>query len=214
MGTADEAKAVGALLPQVQVLTQAAATESALKEVSSPRVLHVATHGFFLPDQKHEESIAQSARGLGLVNDRAVVAPVAPRGENPLLRSGLALAGANERGGTSAAGEDGVLTAYEAAGLDLWGTRLVVLSACETGVGEVQNGDGVYGLRRALVLAGSESQVMTLWQVSDDATRELMIEYYHRLQSGGGARRGAAGGCNWRCSPARTRRRPAPTTRA
>jgi CHAT domain-containing protein len=171
-------------LPGVLVLTEARASESAVKGVSAPSILHIATHGFFLPDQKHEESIALSARGLGLANDPAAAA-VAARGENPLLRSGLALAGANERGGAAGA-EDGVLTAYEAAGLDLWGTRLVVLSACETGVGEVQNGDGVYGLRRALVLAGSESQVMTLWQVSDDATRDLMIEYYRRLQAGAG----------------------------
>ena len=180
-GTKGEATALGAILPGVLVLTEARASEAAVKGVSAPSILHIATHGFFLPDQKHDESVAASARGLGLANDSAAVAP---RGENPLLRSGLALAGANERG--SVAGEDGVLTAYEAAGLDLWGTRLVVLSACETGVGEVQNGDGVYGLRRALVLAGSEAQVMTLWQVSDDATRDLMIEYYRRLQSGAG----------------------------
>jgi CHAT domain-containing protein len=100
------------------------------------------------------------------------------------LRSGLALAGANGR--ASEGGEDGVLTAYEAAGLDLWGTKLVVLSACETGVGEVKNGEGVYGLRRALVLAGSESQVMSLWQVSDEATRDFMVGYYRRLQNGEG----------------------------
>ncbi len=79
-----------------------------------------------------------------------------------------------------------MLTALEATGLDLWGTKLVVLSACETALGEVKNGEGVYGLRRALVLAGSESQVMSLWQVSDAATRDLMAAYYKRLQTGEG----------------------------
>ena len=82
--------------------------------------------------------------------------------------------------------DDGVLTALEVAGLDLWGTKLVVLSACETGLGEVRNGDGVYGLRRALVLAGSETQLMSLWTVSDAGTRDLMIAYYKGLQAGRG----------------------------
>ncbi|HEY9285181.1 MAG TPA: CHAT domain-containing protein, partial [Pyrinomonadaceae bacterium] len=114
----------------------------------------------------------------------ARAAAAAPRVENPLLRSGLALEGANLRRGTN--GEDGILTALEAAGLDLWGTKLVALSACETGVGEVRTGEGVYGLRRALVLAGAESQVMSLWKVSDDATRDLMVAYYKRLAAGEG----------------------------
>lgn len=91
-----------------------------------------------------------------------------------MLRSGLALANANQ---LASDGEDGVLTALETAGLDLWGTKLVVLSACETGVGEVHNGEGVFGLRRALVIAGLESQVMSLWKVDDLATRDLMVDY-------------------------------------
>jgi CHAT domain-containing protein/tetratricopeptide (TPR) repeat protein len=180
-GTAAEAQALGAILPGAQVLTGAEATEAALKRVSAPSVLHVATHGFFLPDQK--QSAEDATRGLSLGGAQGAM-----RGENPLLRSGLALAGANQQ--RDGAGEDGILTAYEAAGLDLWGTRLVVLSACETGIGEVTNGEGVYGLRRALVLAGSESQVMSLWQVSDEATRDLMIAYYRRLQAGAGRSEG------------------------
>ena len=101
-----------------------------------------------------------------------------------MLRSGIVLAGVNERRGGN--GEDGILTALEAAGLDLWGTKIVVLSACETGLGEVRNGDGVYGLRRALVLAGAESQVMSLWKVDDGVTRDLMVDYYKHLKAGEG----------------------------
>jgi CHAT domain-containing protein len=82
--------------------------------------------------------------------------------------------------------DDGILTGLEVAALDLRGTKLVVLSACETGVGDVQIGEGVYGLRRALVLAGSESQVMSLWQVEDTATRDLMIGFYRRMLAGAG----------------------------
>ena len=100
-----------------------------------------------------------------------------------MLRSGLALAGANARRSDA---NDGILTALEVSGLDLWGTRLVVLSACETGVGRTTNGDGVYGLRRALVLAGAESQVTSLWKVDDKATRLLLTDFYRRLVGGVG----------------------------
>jgi CHAT domain-containing protein len=96
----------------------------------------------------------------------------------------LILAGANQR--RSGEGEDGILTASEVTALDLWGTRLVVLSACDTGLGEVRNGEGVYGLRRAMVLAGAQSQVMSLWQVADKPTRELMVDYYKGLQRNAG----------------------------
>ena len=181
-GTAEEAKALGSMLAGVRVLTQGEATEAALKGISAPRVLHVATHGFFLPDQPQVATMA-SGRGIEPSGSGGDARPPT-RIENPLLRSGLALEGANGRRG--AGGEDGILTALEVAGLDLWGTKLVVLSACETGVGEVKNGEGVYGLRRALVLAGSESQVMSLWQVSDAATRDLMVAYYKRLKAGKG----------------------------
>ncbi len=177
-GTAGEAQGLMALLPGASVLTQAQATEAALKQVSSPDILHVATHGFFLADAP----IPSAERGLGL----SVETPDTARIENPLLRSGLALAGANLRQSGPNQEDDGILTAQEAAGLDLWGTKMVVLSACDTGVGEVRNGEGVYGLRRALVLAGSETQVISLWPVSDKATRDLMIEYYRRLLKGEG----------------------------
>ena len=97
----------------------------------------------------------------------------------------LALAGANAR--RSGASDDGrISTAAEAAQLDLFGTQLVVLSACETGVGKVQPGEGVYGLRRALQLAGAQTQVVSLWKVDDACTRELMVDYYKRLLKGEG----------------------------
>lgn len=169
-GTAAEARDLGRLL-SVSPLTEAAATERALKEVNRPAILIVATHGFFLSSLNANNRAPDDL-------DRSVKALE----ENPLLRSGLALAGANRlRGGE---GEDGILTALEASGLNLWGTRLVVLSACETGVGDVRTGEGVYGLRRALVLAGSQSQVMSLWQVDDNATKELMVKYFGLIQRG------------------------------
>jgi len=179
-GTAQEARALQAFLPGAQLLLQQQATEAAIKQVRAPRVLHIATHGFFLADSPSDENAA-AARALlhGSEQPRT-----APQTENPLLRSGIILAGVNQQ--QSGAGEDGVLTALEAAGLDLWGTQLVVLSACETGLGEVHNGAGVYGLRRALVLAGSETQVMSLWSVNDVATRDLMMGFYKRLQAGEG----------------------------
>jgi CHAT domain-containing protein len=181
-GTSQEADQVGKTMPGLKILRGDEATEGAVKAVHGPRILHLATHGFFLPDEPPPPH-SDDAGGAALPG----VPAQAPPPENPLLRSGLALAGANKlRSGD----EDGILTALEASGLDLVGTKLVVLSACETGVGKVTNGEGVYGLRRALVIAGAESLVMTLWQVDDLATRDLMTGYYARLQAGRG--RGAA----------------------
>jgi len=169
-GSEAEVAAIRPLLPgNAVVLTEAAATENALKQVRGPSILHLATHGFFLPDAPSP-----------LPGEAPVQLAAA---ENPLLRSGLALAGFNQR---DSEGEDGVLTALEVAGLDLRGTRLVVLSACETGLGDVASGEGVYGLRRAFGMAGAESQVMSLWKVSDRGTADFMAQYYERLQAGEG----------------------------
>jgi CHAT domain-containing protein len=198
-GTAGEARALTALLPGAVVLTRARATEAALKQAGSPDILHVATHGFFLEDA----TTPAAERGW----PSSAEAPETATVENPLLRSGLALAGANLRRSGPNQADDGILTAQEAAGLDLWGTKLVVLSACDTGVGEVKNGEGVYGLRRALVLAGSETQVMSLWPVSDRVTRDLMIEYYRRLLKGEG-RSAALRQVQLRMLQAKSRRQP------
>lgn len=185
-GTREEGVAVAALLPGSTLLTGAAATTTAVKAVHGPRVLHVATHGYFLADAPPPPA---HARGLRL--DLQAAPPPEACSSNALLRAGLAFAGANEKRSASRDGQgpQGLLTAMEATDLDLWGTKLVVLSACETGVGEVQSGEGVYGLRRALAIAGAESQVMSLWSVSDDATRDLMIGYYQRLDAGVGRAR-------------------------
>ncbi|WP_437280619.1 CHAT domain-containing tetratricopeptide repeat protein [Sorangium sp. So ce375] len=177
-GTEREAEAVRSALASATVLTGPAATEEALKRAQRPRVLHIATHGFFLPDQgSPADAASASSRGEGSEG--------LTWSENPLLRSGLALAGANARRSSSDE-DDGILTALEISSLDLHGTQLVVLSACETGLGEVPRGEGVYGLRRALLLAGAETQVMSLWKVGDMATRDLMTSYYAALARGGG----------------------------
>jgi CHAT domain-containing protein/Tfp pilus assembly protein PilF len=186
--TEQEAKELKSLFPLAQVLTKTAATEAALKHIDSPQMLHIATHGFFLDQHSSLQEETSGDQTRLVIRRREDESNKRGTGEaefiNPLLRSGLGLAGANIRSGGE--GDDGILTALEVTGLDLWGTKLVVLSACDTGVGEVRNGDGVYGLRRALVLAGSESQMMSLWPVSDRGTRELMIDYYKRLKVGEG----------------------------
>jgi MYXO-CTERM domain-containing protein len=169
---AEEGRAVKSKLAGATLWMGAEATESAVKSLQGPPVLHIATHGFFLPDQPQRRDGPRSG---------AKAAPVAV--EDPLVRSGLAFAGANSR---HSGADDGVLTALEVSGTDLYGTQLVVLSGCETAVGDVVNGEGVYGLRRALVLAGSRTQVMSLWRVDDAATQELMTAYYGRLQKGDG----------------------------
>jgi CHAT domain-containing protein/tetratricopeptide (TPR) repeat protein len=155
-GTATEAQTLKQVLPDAVVVTGTAATETATKKITGPRILHIATHGFFLDDLPGES-------------------------EDPMLRSGLVFAGVNT---LSSGSDDGVLTALEASNLDLRGTKLVVLSACETGLGEVRNGEGVFGLRRAFVVAGAETLLMSLWQVADEATKDLMTSYYSRLSKG------------------------------
>jgi len=177
-GTAQEASAIHSLFPEAQVLKGHQATAQRLKQADAPRILHIATHGFFLDDA--ESSLLEAKPRAQEVNDtRGIHAGV--KVENPLLRSGLALAGANLDTG---APNGGILTALEASSLDLWGTKLVTLSACDTGVGDVKNGEGVYGLRRAFLLAGSETLMMSLWPVSDRATRDMMTAYYTGLKKG------------------------------
>jgi CHAT domain-containing protein/Tfp pilus assembly protein PilF len=177
-GTAAEATALQNLLKldAQNVLTNDRATEAKLRQLHGPRIVHMATHGFFLNDLQ----VRAALRRVGFDSETLPL----PLSENPLLRSGLALAGANAR--QSGATDDGILTAAEAAQLDLLGTQLVALSACETGVGTVQAGEGVYGLRRALVLAGAQTQLVSLWKVADAATQELMVDYYQRLLKGEG----------------------------
>jgi CHAT domain-containing protein/tetratricopeptide (TPR) repeat protein len=165
--------------------TDRSATEGRLKaECQSPRVLHIATHGFFLEDQVGRNSGTQdTASAVGMRRlERELL-------ENPLLRSGLAMAGANtwlRAGRLPEEAEDGILTAEDVSGLNLVSTELVVLSACDTGLGEVRVGEGVFGLRQAFVVAGAKTLVMSLWKVPDDQTRELMEDFYRRLLAGEG----------------------------
>ena len=182
-GTLKEADAVRAAFPNAVVLRGERASEEALRNARSPVLLHVATHGFF-----RKESAISSA-------DRPKTGPAAGRRwdgksflgvEDALTRSGLALAGANRRGSPTAAKNDGILTALEASGLDLRGTKLVVLSACDTGIGEIKNGEGVFGLRRAFTIAGAETLVLTLWPISDLNTQNLIADFYDNLKSGFG----------------------------
>jgi CHAT domain-containing protein/tetratricopeptide (TPR) repeat protein len=185
-GTAKEQESILRIMPDARKASGAQATEAWLKSVRNPAVLHIATHGFFLDERGAPEG---EARGL---KKAAPSRPSPPSGmqsldfqayRHPYLRSGLALAGANCFAG---GGEDGILTALEVADLDLRGTALVVLSACETGLGEAVSGAGVFGLRRAFQEAGARTQVLSLWKVHDEATAEIMRLFYEELRRGAG----------------------------
>lgn len=156
----------------VIVYQQDQANEEKVKNINSPFVLHIATHGYFIEKTTENE---QQTRSLGVQNERAVT--------NPLLRSGLLFAGAdktvlniNDRDNTEI--DDGILNSFEAITLNLTNTHLVVLSACQTGLGEIQTGEGVYGLQRAFQIAGTKTIVTSLWSVSDEGTQMLMQEFY------------------------------------
>lgn len=152
-----------------RVLTGAAATEAAFKkQAGGRRILHLATHGFFLG--------GRCASALDTSGRQPGVPTLA--GENPLLLAGLALAGANRRAAVGADEEDGILTAEEIAALDLDGVDWAVLSACDTGIGDVRASEGVFGLQRAFQVAGARTVLMSLWPVEDAATRAWMTRLY------------------------------------
>ena len=168
-----------------RVLTGDQASEAAIYKLApGRRVLHLATHGFFA--QSRCESVPQTdPGGTGLDQDfgeetaRRIL-------HDPLLLSGLAFAGANLRNerDVNQGEHDGILTAEEVASLDLSGVEWVVLSACETGLGEVQNGEGVLGLRRAFETAGADTLIMSLWAVDDQATQRWMNRLYRERLDG------------------------------
>ncbi|HOX45416.1 MAG TPA: CHAT domain-containing protein [Myxococcota bacterium] len=202
-GAADEGEQVAALLESggrsVSLLRGAEASEGALRRARQPELVHLATHGFYLdssgparPSTSAGGELVAGLRGLTLAprpaapGAAAASAPPAGPRRDPLVRSGLALAAANEgvRGGHQADGNDGLLLALEALDLELQGCRLVVLSACETGLGDVRQGEGVQGLRRAFLEAGAQAVLSSLWQVSDQGTRAFMLRFYGHLLAG------------------------------
>ncbi len=155
--------------------TEKAATEEQIKQLDNPRIFHVATHGFFTPktEMGSEDELTKSESEAS---------------QNPLLRTGLLLSGAGDllkETTFNYNSESGILTAYEAMNLNLDQTDLVVLSACETGLGELAVGEGVYGLQRAFIVAGAKTLIMSMFKVDDEATQKLMVKFYTKWLTSG-----------------------------
>jgi CHAT domain-containing protein len=186
-GTAAEIRDIQALFELHNLkslsLTQQKATEEQFKSQSgqSPSVIHLATHGFFLPDPERKIKEGFSTEGQNALQFS----------RDPMLRSGIVLAGVNRvwSGRSPIEGcEDGILTAYEISQLDLRNTNLVVLSACETALGDIKGTEGVFGLQRAFKLAGVKNMILSLWKVTDAETAELMKGFYTYYLQGKTAR--------------------------
>lgn len=176
-GTLNEAQNIKDILETeniaCRIITGATANEESFKSLSghSPQLLHVATHGFYIGNKNDEASIKLTS----YLNQKAT------SNQNAMTETGLLFAGANRtlRGQNKSIDiEDGVLTAYEISNLDLSSTDLVILSACETGLGKNVLSEGVYGLQRAFKLAGVNTIVMSLWEVPDNETSRLMQLFY------------------------------------
>ncbi|HEX8826189.1 MAG TPA: CHAT domain-containing protein, partial [Archangium sp.] len=185
-GTRQEAKAIQRLLPQAELFLGPEATKERLLHLPTPGILHLATHGFFQEDAPQHPG-SRAIGHFGALGEDTL----APSSTDSLLRSGLVFAGASAPAPSGASpvspsSDSALATALELAGLDLWGTQLVVLSACDTGRGDIKLGQGVYGLRRAFLVAGAETVVMSLWKVNDETTRALMEAYYRNLLAGQG----------------------------
>jgi len=189
-GTQQEVEAIRSILGEQssEFFVGKEALEDILTSRTAPRILHLATHGFYLSDQKPPSTETSGNMEIGeprLASEVSEIDPESSLYENPLVRSGIALAGAN----TSVASQDkaendGVVTAEKILNLNLIGTDLVVLSACESGLGDVKSGEGVFGLRRAFSQAGAKSMVMSMWSIPDNETKELMTFFYKNLQAG------------------------------
>ncbi len=182
-GTKTESESIQKTMQQLQqpvnVYTEKQASETTIKKEKSPRILHIATHGFFLEKLEIPED-KNLTRGIQF-NERGKMAIAFV--DNPLARSGLAFTYANQgiKGTKQADGSDGILTALEVIDLNLEGTELVTLSACETGVGEISVGEGVYSLNRAFQEAGAKAVLSTLWKISDEGTNLFMQKFYQRF---------------------------------
>jgi len=177
-GTAKEGAAIAQLTGGRLLAGEQASAAAIQQQQQAPRLLHLATHAYFQPDLPEVERNNDQQRS------NPHQGPAALSGENPLLRSGIALAGANQPDADPS--DDGYLTALEVARLNWKGTELVVISACESGKGDIQAGEGVYGLKRAIAVAGARSSLLSLWKVDDRATAAFMESFYNKLKTGTG----------------------------